>query len=440
MRPAFVFDQNKCTGCQACQLACVIENELEPDASWRQINTFNERHYPGAPLFHISLACNHCAEPACMSACPAAAYFKDSATGAVLVDQNKCIGCRYCTWACPYDAPKFDHTKGVVSKCTFCNHRIKNGSRPACVELCPTGALQFERLDETEITNDVEGFTPTDLKPSIRIIPLRDYRTRAQPMHDPRIVSVNRRDRPPPRITLKSEWPLALFTLLGASLFAAIAGGSRVHSALHPLGFLGAAALGMTISSAHLGRKTRAWRAVLNLRSSWLSREVVFFTLFVGLGTAYLGIPQRPVWIGTAAVCTGLAALVSMDMVYRFTIRRVPVPHSAGVVLTGLFLMGVLSANPWIAVPVGVVKLSLYLWRKMAAAKIGARIHPLVAAVRIASGFGLPLVLIPGAAYSLVVGFVFIGEFIDRVEYYGELDVTSPALQMHLDLTKKTAP
>jgi len=169
MRPSFVFDQNKCTGCQACQLACVIENELQFDASWREINTFNERHYPGAPLFHISLACNHCAEPACMNACPALAYSKDSETGAVIIDETKCIGCRYCTWACPYDAPKFDSAKGVISKCTFCNDRIKRGSQPACVELCPTGALTFDRLLDTEIVNESTGFTATDMGPSIKL-------------------------------------------------------------------------------------------------------------------------------------------------------------------------------------------------------------------------------------------------------------------------------
>ena len=439
MRPSFVFDQNRCTGCQACQLACVIENDLEPDRSWRQIQTFNERHYPDAPLFHLSLACNHCAEPACSSACPALAYSKDSETGAVLLDQGKCIGCRYCTWACPYDAPKFDPARGVVSKCTFCIHRIKNGSTPACVELCPTGALQFEKLDETEITNDVDGFTTTDLQPAIRIIPLRDYPVRAQPANESRAVFVDGKDKPQPRITIKSEWPLALFTLIGASLFAVVAGGARVHSVVHPLAFLGAAALGMALSSAHLGRKTRAWRAVLNIRSSWLSREIVFFTLFAALGSAYLGLAQRPVWLGTAAVCTGLAALVSMDMVYRFTIRTVPAPHSAGVVLTGLFLTGLVSANPWIVVPLGVAKLLLYLWRKTAAAKSEARVHPLFTALRLSLGFGIPLVLIPNAAYAVVVGFVVLGELIDRIEYYGELDVMTPALQMKLDLTKRVA-
>ncbi len=83
---AFVFDPNRCTGCQACELACSIENELGPDRSWRGVVTFNEEAFPGIPLFHLSLACNHCAEPACMNTCPALAYHRDEETGAVLVD------------------------------------------------------------------------------------------------------------------------------------------------------------------------------------------------------------------------------------------------------------------------------------------------------------------------------------------------------------------
>jgi len=152
MRHAFVFDANRCTGCQACQLACTIENGLQPDRSWRAISTFNERRHPGIALFHLSLACNHCADPACMTACPALAYSVDSSTGAVLLDADACIGCGYCAWACPYDAPRFDHDVGVMTKCTFCNHRLAEGLAPACAALCPTGALSVSPLSEEDLS------------------------------------------------------------------------------------------------------------------------------------------------------------------------------------------------------------------------------------------------------------------------------------------------
>ena len=173
MRNAFVFDVNRCTGCQACQLACTLENDLAPDRSWRAINTFNERRYPDVPLFHLSLACNHCAEPACMTACPALAYSVDAGSGAVLIDPDACIGCGYCAWACPYDAPRFDADVGVMTKCTFCNHRLAAGLAPACAALCPTGALSVSPLPEEELSQPIAGFPSGNLQPALKIIPLR---------------------------------------------------------------------------------------------------------------------------------------------------------------------------------------------------------------------------------------------------------------------------
>jgi DMSO reductase iron-sulfur subunit len=440
MRPSFVFDQNKCTGCQACQLACVIENELEPDASWRAIHTFNERHYPGAPLFHISLACNHCLDPACMNACPALAYSKDSETGAVLVDEDKCIGCRYCTWACPYEAPKFDASKGVISKCTFCNDRIKGGSQPACVELCPTGALTFNRLPATAILNHSAGFTPTDMEPAIKIIPLRTERTaprQATQITDP--ILLGGVDSIPSRVTLRTEWPLAAFTLLTAALYglatAAVATGVQVSSSL----FLTCAALGMGLATLHLGRKRRAWRAVLNVGRSWLSREVSCFSLFVPVALLYLTLGRGPQWLGWMAVGLGTATVLSMDMVYKFAIKPAPGPHSSSVFLTGLFLAGVIGLNPVMAGAAGAAKLALYLWRKTALAAAGKSILPLASAARMALGFAVPLmfgVVDATQSYSLIVASVLLAELIDRGEFYSEIDIMTPARQMAWDLTE----
>ena len=121
MQRSFVLDINTCTGCHACQVACQIENQLQPGTSWRWVDTFNEPRYPGVPVFHLSLACNHCVNAPCMTHCPTLAYSKDPRTGAVILDEAKCIGCKYCTWACPYDAPRFEPAWGVVVKSTFCN-------------------------------------------------------------------------------------------------------------------------------------------------------------------------------------------------------------------------------------------------------------------------------------------------------------------------------
>ena len=89
MTVGFTFDQAKCTGCQACILACTIENELAFDQSWRSVYTFNERHHPNLPVQHLSLACNHCEHPACLDACPANAYSINGDTGFVEFDEGR---------------------------------------------------------------------------------------------------------------------------------------------------------------------------------------------------------------------------------------------------------------------------------------------------------------------------------------------------------------
>ena len=178
----FIFDVNKCTGCSACQLACTIENQVSPQIVWRQINTFNPSKFPGIPVFHHSLACNHCIDPPCMAHCPALAYSKDPKTGAVTIDDAKCIGCKYCSWACPYDAPQYNVSLGVVEKCTFCAHRLDVGLAPACVALCPTGALQVGEYTSEGERETVEGFPSNGARPAIEFIPLEESRVHPEAM------------------------------------------------------------------------------------------------------------------------------------------------------------------------------------------------------------------------------------------------------------------
>lgn len=433
---SFVFDQNRCTGCQACQLACIIENQLPPDGSWREVYTFNERHYPGAPLFHLSLACNHCSEPACMEACPALAYARDPVTGAVLVDPDKCIGCRYCTWACPYDAPKYDDTTGTVTKCTLCNHRLDGGQRPACVESCPTGALELADLSEDELVNDVAGFTASDLGPRITIVPVRD--DRLVPEHAESFSAAARGNprKPAAKITLRHEWPLAAFTLVAgflAGLFpAATLGGLRVSAAAFVLPALFAAALG----ALHLGNRHRAWRIVLGVANSWLSREIVLFGTFVSAGAVCLWFSPIGAAFAWSVTVLGFAALVAVDMVYRYGLRAgASLPHSASVFLTGLLFAGVLGMDPALAGTAGCAKAVLYLVRRSGAGRSASVAAHVAAALRIGLGILMPAVLWIGgwAGPWVLVSLVCLGEAIDRGEFYRELEVMTPDLQMTLD-------
>lgn len=442
MPNSFVFDPNRCTGCDACRVACSIENQLEPDRSWRRVETFNPRHDPGAPVFHLSLACNHCSEPVCMHACPALAFTLDRRSGAVILDENKCIGCKYCSWACPYDAPVFDAGRGVMSKCTFCNHRLADGLKPACAALCPTGALDFADIPEDEIANDIDGFPANGLGPHIVIVPLR--RGRSLPvMTAPRVAH----PVPPPKatspsdITLRSEWSLAVFTLAAASLVAAFASRVLESLALDPVAFVVGAALTMGLATLHLGKKTRAYRAILNLRRSWLSREVSSLSTFFALAAAYIWLSPGDIRLGWLAVLVGLVALLSADYVYKVVRTSHPLAHSASVLLTGVLLTGVFSGVTWLAALAGFAKLALYVLRKLHFIEVQRPVRPIVSAARTALGLVLPplLWLIDFESYRvIIIASVLAGEIIDRCEFYAELERRSPRQQLAADLEKRT--
>lgn len=452
MRGAFVFDPNRCTGCQACELACSIENQLGPDRSWRSVLTFNQRALPGVPLFHLSLACNHCEEPACMHSCPALAYERDAATGAVLIRTELCIGCKYCSWACPYGAPRFEPENGVMGKCTFCSHRLADGLAPACASLCPTGALDYAELPAELLTADIEGFPQADLGPSIRILPRTG---RAEQRMDSPTGSGDFESgggipddlRNEPSIGLSSEWSLAGFTFLLAVLFALLSAGVVGTLRIPALVFAAIAGVAALLSLAHLGRPARAWRAILNLRRSPVSREVMGFGALGALGTLSLAWPAGEFatgigWLGLAA---GLLALASADSVYRpvFQDGR-PALHSGGVLLTGLYLAGVFAGIAWLAAPIGAFKLYRYFARRMAGTSPPERAAFGGPAAAARLGLGL---LVPGLAWAWTgiplpawaLGAALIGEAEDRAEFYSGLEIISPARQLRQDLEARLA-
>jgi anaerobic dimethyl sulfoxide reductase subunit B (iron-sulfur subunit) len=139
-RPGFTLDLGRCVGCGACALACRIENGLPTGVIWRRILQVNGSRIDGGPTYHLSVSCHHCETPPCASACPSGAL-KKTPEGLVLLDTSRCVGCRYCEMACPFGAPAFDAEAGVMTKCHLCQHRLAEGSPPACVVACPTQAL-----------------------------------------------------------------------------------------------------------------------------------------------------------------------------------------------------------------------------------------------------------------------------------------------------------
>ncbi len=444
MPNSFVFDANRCTGCGACRLACSIENDLGLVRSWRRIETFNPRHHPSAPLFHLTLACNHCSEPACMYACPALAYRRDEVTGAVLLDENKCIGCKYCSWACPYDAPVFDDDRGVMSKCTFCNHRLQQGLEPACASLCPTGALDFGDLPEADLVNEIDGFPSTGLKPRIRIGPLRPERRlpvmTAPYAREPFVTPIQSETR---GLTLKTEWSLMLFTALAAVLVALVASAFAGSASVHPILFAGAAAITMGLAAMHLGRPERAYRAALNPRKSWLSREVLSLTAFMAAAILYLWLKPGSFGLALAATLLGFLSLYCADQVYSVLERAGPgYRHSASVLWTGFYLTGVFLGSGWLAGGFGFGKMSLYVIRKARFIEAGRPVRPGLSAARLSLGFVLPFalwLLEPVGWHGVIIAAVLAGELIDRGEYYMESESTSPSLEMREALEERIA-
>ncbi len=146
-----VVDLRKCIGCQACTVACVMENDVPEHAFRTHVSVYEVIKDGGDPaMVMLPRLCNHCDDPPCLPVCPVEATFKNPGTGEVLVDATRCVGCGYCVQACPYDARFINHRTQVADKCTFCIHRTSAGLLPACVETCVGGARNFGDLNNPQ--------------------------------------------------------------------------------------------------------------------------------------------------------------------------------------------------------------------------------------------------------------------------------------------------
>lgn len=443
-RPAFVVDVNKCTGCDACSMACQIANGLPAGRQWREVRTFNELHVPDVELLHLSMACNHCHDAPCLAQCPARAYSRDPRTDAVLIDADACLGCRYCAWACPYGAPRFDEKNGVMTKCTFCHDKLLDGGRPACVTSCPTGALDWRQLTDADLTQDLPGFRQAHTDPSLQVVGLHPERRVPQQTAPPVLPPWQRLwDRLTPHITLAHEWPLAGFTLLTAVLVGAFAAAQRGGPRPDGWIFAGAGLAGMALSASHLGRRARAWRAALHPDASWLSREVILFGLFLAAAAAVL--LEAPIPAGSGPVVAGLGVVVLfvVDRVYHVTrIRGGGILHSAQVLGTGLLLAAAWSRADLVLVTVAVVKVVLYVVRQVQRARLDCA-APLGLTVPrlgfLAAGVGSLIWSGSTAAPATAVALLLAAELIDRGLYYHELDIVTPESEMLDALARRPA-
>lgn len=172
-RYAFLVNSDRCIGCYGCAMACKDFNQLDVTMIWRYVYPLAESIYPYRERAFYSLACNHCENPACLSACPTASYVK-RADGIVQHIEATCIGCGNCIRACPYGAPRYNSNEKHVQKCSMCYTRIDAGLLPSCVQGCPTGALQLVNLNDFNNPNVVqypEGYPDIQsINPSTRFI------------------------------------------------------------------------------------------------------------------------------------------------------------------------------------------------------------------------------------------------------------------------------
>ena len=324
----FSFAMESCIGCHSCEVACAEQNDTPVDVAWRRVGELESGEFPKARRFSMSMACNHCLEPTCLSGCPTNAYVK-LANGVVQHLEDECIGCQYCIWNCPYEVPVFDRRRKIVSKCDMCLPRLEAGQKPACVGACPTRAIDVERVDVAAWRADHAAADAPSLPPSgltlstTRLVLPPDLASDAVAASDHRVEPEH------------PHWPLIVLTLLtqlalgtvAATVAAEAAGGRRLAGGA--VGAAVAGAVAMLASLLHLGRPARALKALRNLRTSWLSREVALLSLFAGLALAYAaawegwaaGLPRLP--IGIAAVSVGAAGVFASGRLYLVPSRPV---------------------------------------------------------------------------------------------------------------------
>ena len=316
---AFEVSLDRCTGCKACVSACHSLNGLDDEEAWRDVGMIHGgRKTPGWQQT-ITTACHHCEDPGCMNGCPVGAYEKDKDTGIVRHLDDQCIGCSYCILKCPFDVPKYSKKRGIVRKCDMCHQRLAEGEAPACVQACPTEAIRIVKV-KTGASAVAPDFLPGAPDPAITL-PTTRYVGREVPES---AVAADRESLVPEH----AHWPLVLMLMLTQAGVGMLVGGlgNIVTTILANVLFFA----GMGASILHLGQPLKAWRFFLGLRTSWLSREILAFSMFAPIPMVLAALPFVPDFpykdliarvTTLSALPLGLIAVFTSVMIYHDTHR-----------------------------------------------------------------------------------------------------------------------
>ncbi len=347
---AFRVDLDACTGCKACVTACHSLNGLDEGETWRRVGLLVGVDAGAAVQQTVTGACHHCEDPGCMSGCPVKAYEKDEVTGIVRHLDDQCIGCKYCTLTCPYDVPQYNERLGIVRKCDMCTGRLAEGEAPACVQGCPNGAISIAIVPTGGAAAPVRDLLPspaselistTITRPTTRYVRGREPAGANGVDVAPRRLQAADRDVVSPN---HAHWPLALLLVLvqtsvglaTVELVMRALGVGGAAAAGWLLAAIGAAAAGQVAAFFHVGRPLYAWRAVLGLRTSWMSREIVALGLYLGALSLHFalavlapgfvpdlaaGVPFGAGVTGAAAVAAGALGVTTSVMLYVVTGR-----------------------------------------------------------------------------------------------------------------------
>ncbi len=342
---AFEVSLDRCTGCKACVSACHNLNGLDDHEVWRDTGTLVGGSVAPGWQQTVTTACHHCEDPGCLNGCPVGAYEKDTDTGIVRHLDDQCIGCSYCILKCPFDVPKYSKKRGIVRKCDMCHQRLAEGEAPACVQACPTEAIRIVKVETGRAERPARPTRFAPPPPFLTGAPdpaLTLPTTRYVGRKVPETAHAADRDQLVPQ---HAHWPLVFMLvltqagigLLGSASFSFMgsAGVPPASSGILPGVFpiiLGAILfnLGMVAATLHLGQPLKAWRFFLGLRTSWLSREILAFSLFAPIPVILAALPFLPdfpfkdqltLLVTYSVIPAGIIAIFTSVMIYVDTHR-----------------------------------------------------------------------------------------------------------------------